>query len=86
MKKRLAMIAVALALMLSVAGCDEGYETEEKSGKYIIISLPNGEVIEGEGEFVSWQSYGTVKVKIGDKIYHTHSENIIIIKEWKVGK
>ncbi len=83
MKKKLAIIAVVLALGLSLAGCEDGYEAKEDSREYIIISLPNGEVVEGKGEIVSWYSYGVLTVKIGDKIYKTHSENIVAIKEVK---
>lgn len=46
-----------------------------------IISLPNGEIIEGKVE--SWKDYegDQIQVKIGGKQYLVHSSNIVLIAE-----
>ena len=83
MKKKLAMMAAALALMFSLCGCgnygvfDTTYEYD-----YAIISLPNGDIVEGEIE--KWWDYGDgdqIQVKIDGKLYLVHSEDIVLIKE-----
>lgn len=83
MKKKLAMMAAALALMFSLCGCgnygvfDTTYEYD-----YAIISLPNGEIVEGEIE--KWWDYedgDQIQVKIDGKLYLVHSEDIVLIKE-----
>lgn len=83
MKKKLAMIIVALTLIFSLCGCGN-YGCVDTTYKYdyAIISLPNGEVIEGEIE--KWWDYedgDQIQVKIDGKLYLVHSGDIVLIKE-----
>ena len=82
MKKKLAMIAVTLALMLSLCGCGNyGMFDITYKFDYAIISLPNGEIVEGEVE--KWYDYedgDQIQVVIDGKTYLVHSEDIVLIK------
>lgn len=47
-----------------------------------IVSLPNGDVV--EGELTSWKDYENsdqIQVKIDGKTYLVHSTNVVLIKE-----
>lgn len=47
-----------------------------------IISLPNGEIVEGEVQ--SWRDFedgDQIQVKINDKQYLVHSSNVVMIAE-----
>ena len=82
MKKKLAMIAVALAMIFSLCGCGNYgmFDTTYKFD-YAIISLPNGEIVEGEVE--KWWDYedgDQIQVVIDGKTYLVHSEDIVLIK------
>ena len=82
MKKKLAMIAVTLAMIFSLCGCGNYgmFDTTYKFD-YAIISLPNGEIVEGEVE--KWWDYedgDQIQVVIDGKTYLVHSEDIVLIK------
>lgn len=56
MKKKLLAAILALGMALSLAGCGNRQMIDlTYSYKYAIISLPNGEIIEGKVE--SWRDY-----------------------------
>ena len=83
MKKKLAMMVAALALMMSLSGCgnydvlDTNYDFD-----YAIISLPNGEIVEGKVE--TWRDFedgDQIQVKIDGKIYLVHISDAVLIKE-----
>lgn len=83
MKNKLAMI-VALILMLSLISCKGGYDYFDTTRRfdYAIISLPNGEIVEGEVE--SWRDFedgDQIQVKIGGDVYLVHSEDVVLIKK-----
>lgn len=83
MKNKLAMIVV-LILMLSLISCKGGYDFFDTTFgyDYAIISLPNGEIVEGEVE--SWRDYedsDQIQVKIGGDVYLAHSEDVVLIKK-----
>ena len=84
MKKKLLIGIATLGLMCAgLTGCgnmqmlDTTYSFEKA-----IISLPNGEVIEGEVE--SWTDFedgDQIQVKINGKQYLTHISNVVLISE-----
>lgn len=90
MKKKLArmtvalalIIAAALAMMFSLSDCgnydvlDTNYDFD-----YAIISLPNGDIVEGEVE--TWRDFedgDQIQVKIDGKIYLVHISDAVLIK------
>lgn len=80
MKKKLLALAVICTLLLT--GCN--YQMVDTTYKYdrAIISLPNGEVIEGKVD--SWMDFedgDQIQVKIDGKTYLVHSTDIVLIKD-----
>lgn len=80
MKKKFLALAVICTLLLT--GCN--YQMIDTTYKFdrAIISLPNGEVVEGKVE--SWMDYedgDQIQVKIDGKTYLVHSEDIVLIKD-----
>ena len=83
MKNKLAMI-VALILMMSLISCEGGYDYFDTTYRfdYAIISLPNGEIVEGAVE--SWRDFedgDQLQIKIGGDVYLVHSEDAVLIKK-----
>lgn len=80
MKKKLLALAVICTLLLT--GCN--YQMVDTTYKYdrAIISLPNGEVIEGKVD--SWMDFedgDQIQVKIDGKTYLVHSTDIVLNKD-----
>ena len=83
MKKILVTIIALMLMIAALAGCGnkQFFDTTYRFD-YAIISLPNGEIIEGEID--SWTDYedgDQIQVKINGDIYLVHSSNIVLIKE-----
>lgn len=80
MKKKFLALAVICTLLLT--GCNRSIADVTYKFDRAIISLPNGEVIEGEVD--SWMDYedgDQIQVKIDGKTYLVHSTNIVLIKD-----
>lgn len=79
MKKKFLALAVICTLLLT--GCN--YQMMDTTYKFdrAIISLPNGEIIEGKVD--AWKDYegDQIQVKIDGKTYLVHSTDIILIKD-----
>lgn len=65
MKKKLLAAILALGMALSLSGCNYQMVDLTYSYKYAVVSLPNGEIIEGEVD--SWRDYEN-----GDQIQVTY--------------
>ena len=84
MKKYIA-IAVAAVLFIGVlllAGCNKQLVDMTYSYEYAIISLPNGEIV--EGKVTSWtdlEDGDQLQIKIDGKTYLVHSSNVVLISE-----
>lgn len=83
MKNKLAMI-VALILTMSLISCEGSYDYFDTTHRfdYAIISLPNGEIVEGAVE--SWRDFedgDQLQIKIGGDVYLVHSEDAVLIKK-----
>ena len=80
MKKKLAILLTAVLMMATLSGCNrQVFDTTYKYDR-AIISLPNGEVIDGKVQ--SWRDYENsdqIQVKIDGKTYLVHSSNIALI-------
>ena len=83
MKKKI-LVAMLLGIMsVSLVGCNKQIVDLTYSYERAILSLPNGEVI--EGKITSWKDYegDQLQVKIDGKQYLIHSEDIVLISEQK---
>lgn len=84
--KRIICIGLLLILLLFLAitfcGCNKQLIDTTYSFDKAIISLPNGDVVEGEVQ--SWTDYedgDQIQVVIDGKTYLVHSSQIVMINE-----
>ena len=83
-KKILAVLAVVLiaALVLVLVGCNKQMVDLTYSYERAILSLPNGEVIEGKvSSWTDFEDGDQIQVKIDGKTYLVHSTNIVLISD-----
>ena len=83
---RIAVALIALFILFVIvtflAGCNKQMIDLTYSYEYAIISLPNGEVV--EGKVSSWTDFDDgdqIQVRIDGKSYLVHSEDIVLISE-----
>lgn len=82
MKKKLALIISAIALAMSLSGCNKQTVDLTYSYERAIISLPNGEVVDGKVQ--SWTDFedgDQIQVKIDGVTYLVHSSQAALISE-----
>lgn len=82
MKKKILCIVAIGSVMLGLAGCNKQVFDTTYSYERAILSLPNGEVIEGKVQ--KWADYADgnqIQVKIDGKLYLIHSEDVVLISE-----
>ena len=82
MKKLIAAILTIILVVTLFAGCNRQLIDTTYSFERAILSLPNGEVV--EGKVTSWKDYedgDQIQVKIDGKTYLVHSSNIVLISE-----
>lgn len=80
--KKIFAVLMLFTLILSFNSCNYDYFDTTYSFDYAIISLPNGEIAEGEIE--SWRDFedgDQIQVKIGGNVYLAHSEDVVLIKK-----
>ena len=79
MKKKFLALAVICTLLLT--GCNRQIVDVNYKFDRAIISLPDGEIIEGKID--SWRDYegDQIQVKIDGKTYLVHSTDIVLIKD-----
>lgn len=82
MKYRLILVSLIVGTTVCVTGCNK--QIVDLTYKYdrAIISLPNGEVV--EGKVSSWTDYedgDQIQLKVDDKTYLVHSEDVALISE-----
>ena len=75
------MFAILIvALLVVLAGCNKQMVDLTYSYEYAIISLPNGEVVEGKvSSWTDFEDGDQIQVKIDGKTYLVHSSNIALI-------
>lgn len=81
MKKIIAMALTGTIALCMMTGCNKQIiDTTYKFNK-AIISLPNGNIIEGKVD--SWNDYDgdQIQVKINGDTYLVHSSNVVLINE-----
>lgn len=85
MNKKLLAAILALGMALSLAGCGNRQMIDlTYSYKYAIISLPNGEIVEGKVD--SWKDFedgDQIQVTIDGVTYLVHSTDAVLMTEEK---
>ena len=85
MKKVIAIllvVAISLGLALFTVGCNKQMVDLTYSYEYAIISLPNGEIVEGKvSSWTDFEDGDQIQVKINGKTYLVHSSNIVLISD-----
>ena len=85
MKKMFAIILAAvitLSLAVIITGCNKQMVDLTYSYEYAIISLPNGEVVEGKvSSWTDFEDGDQIQVKINGRTYLVHSSNIVLISD-----
>ena len=83
MKKKLLAAILALGMALSLAGCGNRQMIDlTYSYKYTIISLPNGEIVEGKVD--SWKDFedgDQLQITVDDVTYLVHATDAVLMTE-----
>ena len=81
MKKFLALILV-LTFVVLLVGCSEGSAPSNTSPKnlYAIITLPNGDVVEGKVKEYHRYDEGCIEIHIGENVYYAHSARVALLE------
>lgn len=81
MKKMLLWLLILVAL-LSFTACNKQMVDLTYSYERAILSLPNGEVIEGKvSSWTDFEDGDQIQVRIDGKTYLVHSSNIVLISD-----
>ena len=76
------VLALALSLLLVLAGCNKQMVDLTYSYERAILCLPNGEIIEGRvSSWTDFEDGDQIQVKIDGKTYLVHSSNIVLISD-----
>lgn len=82
MKKKLFAAILALGMVLSMSACNRQMIDLTYNYKYAIISLPNGEIVEGKVD--SWKDFedgDQLQVTINGVTYLAHATDAVLITE-----
>ena len=80
--KKLTALALALILVFLMAGCNKQMVDLTYSYERAILSLPNGEVIDGKvSSWTDFEDGDQIQVRIDGKTYLVHSSNIVLISD-----
>ncbi len=83
MNKKLLAAILALGMALSLAGCGNRQMIDlTYSYKYAIISLPNGEIVEGKVD--SWKDFedgDQLQITVDGVTYLVHATDAVLITE-----
>lgn len=80
MKKKILIAILTLGIVFSMSACNRQMIDLTYNYKYAIISLPNGEIVEGEVE--SWKDFDDgdqLQITINGVTYLTHSTDVILM-------
>ena len=80
--KKLAIIVSSIILAVSLAACNKQVVDLTYSYERAIISLPNGEIVEGKVQ--SWTDFedgDQIQVKINGVTYLLHASQVVLISE-----
>lgn len=80
--KKLAIIVSAIILAMSLSACNKQVVDLTYSYERAIISLPNGEIVDGKVQ--SWTDYADgdqIQVKIDGVTYLVHASQVVLISK-----
>ena len=80
--KKLAIIVSSIVLAVSLTACNKQVVDLTYSYERAIISLPNGEIVEGKVQ--SWTDFedgDQIQVKIDGVTYLVHASQVVLISE-----
>lgn len=80
--KKLAIIVSSIVLAVSLVACNKQIVDLTYSYERAIISLPNGEIVEGKVQ--SWTDFedgDQIQVKIDGVTYLVHASQVVLISE-----
>ena len=80
--KKLTALVLALILVFMMTGCNKQMVDLTYSYERAVLSLPNGEVIEGKvSSWTDFEDGDQIQVRIDGKTYLVHSSNIVLISD-----
>ena len=80
--KKLTALVLALILVVLMTGCNKQMLDLTYSYERAVLSLPNGEVIEGKvSSWTDFEDGDQIQVRIDGKTYLVHSSNIVLISD-----
>ena len=80
--KKLIALALTLVLLLTLTACNKQMVDLTYSYEQAILSLPNGEVVEGKvSSWTDFEDGDQIQVRIDGKTYLVHSSNIVLISD-----
>ena len=80
--KKLTALVSALVLALALTGCNKQMVDLTYSYERAILSLPNGEIVEGKvSSWTDFEDGDQIQVRIDGKTYLVHSSNIVLISD-----
>ena len=80
--KKLTTLISMLILVLALTGCNKQMVDLTYSYERAILSLPNGEVVEGKvSSWTDFEDGDQIQVRIDGKTYLVHSSNIVLISD-----
>ncbi len=78
----IALVVLLAAMSLILLGCNKQMVDLTYSYERAILSLPNGEVIEGKvSSWTDFEDGDQIQVRIDGKTYLVHSSNIVLISD-----
>ena len=76
------MLVTVLVTVLVMSGCNKQMVDLTYSYERAVLSLPNGEVIEGKvSSWTDFEDGDQIQVRIDGKTYLVHSSNIVLISD-----
>lgn len=81
MKHKITALLLIFLPVLAFAGCNRQLIDTTFKYDYVMFSMPNGEIIEGQVE--SWKDFtdgDQLQVKVNDDVYLVHSSDIVLRK------
>ena len=80
--KKLTALVLALILTVLMTGCNKQMVDLTYSYERAVLSLPNGEIIEGKvSSWTDFEDGDQIQVRIDGKTYLVHSSNIVLISD-----
>lgn len=88
MKKIFCTVILVIVLAFLLVGCSEGSTPSNTNPKnlYAIITLPNGDVVEGKVKEYHRYNEDCVEVHIGDDVYFVHSARLAFVNDLVIEK